>query len=195
MGGVFSAHVTGNFVLFAAAIAQGIESHDYIKILTFPFFVLAVILGTLLYHKLHKSKGDTCYKSLLWAMTALLMIAAVLSFAQNDWLNITVTMIVVIALGIQNTIHHFLPGPMTTVMTGTVMNTTANLTEKYILRQTPMQQGKEAKALPGLWMIVSFLAGCVLAAIAAILFGLTALLLAALVMFTVMIFEREKGKA
>ena len=49
--GLFAAHVTGNFVVFGAALARGIQEKDYLKLLTFPVFVLAVMFGTILYRR------------------------------------------------------------------------------------------------------------------------------------------------
>ncbi len=49
MHGVFSAHVTGNFVLFAAALGRGLEPQDYLKLWTFPVFIVAVSIATLAY--------------------------------------------------------------------------------------------------------------------------------------------------
>ncbi len=47
--GIFSAHVTGNFVLFAAALIRGLSGRDYLKLVSFPVFVVAVIITTYLY--------------------------------------------------------------------------------------------------------------------------------------------------
>src|SRR6188508_3290206 len=42
---IFSAHVTGNFIVFAYQIIKGSDIHAWVKLLTFPVFILAVIVG------------------------------------------------------------------------------------------------------------------------------------------------------
>ncbi|WP_427873606.1 DUF1275 family protein [Flavobacterium sp. MMS24-S5] len=42
---IFSAHVTGNFIVFAYQIVKGSDLHAWVKLLTFPVFIIAVITG------------------------------------------------------------------------------------------------------------------------------------------------------
>ena len=42
---IFSAHVTGNFIVFAAQVIVGTEENAWIKLVTFPVFIIAVIIG------------------------------------------------------------------------------------------------------------------------------------------------------
>src|SRR3954467_15170542 len=42
---LFSAHVTGNFVVFAYDVIKRTDLHAWIKLLTFPLFILSVIIG------------------------------------------------------------------------------------------------------------------------------------------------------
>src|ERR1700742_1710164 len=41
----FSAHVTGNFIVFAYDIIKGGDSQSWIKLITFPVFIAAIITG------------------------------------------------------------------------------------------------------------------------------------------------------
>lgn len=183
MDGVFSAHVTGNFVLFAAAIAKGLAPADYLKIAAFPVFILACMAAAAAY------KGAP--RRLLIIMTGLILAcgaaALALSIARGA-INLgiadsIITLCLVFALGVQNTVHHFIPGPMTTVMTGTVMNTTASLTEKYLLRRppTPPQKGDSPSGTI-LWMVFYFAVGCLISAWLTVSFGLAAVLVPGLVL-------------
>ena len=145
MKGVFSAHVTGNFVLFAVSLAKGFTPQDYLKIMTFPFFIGGIFLATLLYARVceryNKKFGVVallCWQSLLFTLCSV----ALLWGHFRTWddrsvyaLEVCVTLCLVIALASQNTIHRFVKVPLSTVMTGTVMNTTAGLTEKYLLKK------------------------------------------------------------
>lgn len=204
MDEVFSAHVTGNFVIFAVAVAQGVEMQDYLKILTFPVFLLAVIIGTVLYRLGQGQKEKDHSPRLLRAMTALLVACSIITITFSvargtinlGWLDIMVTVLLVLALGIQNTIHHFLPGPLTTVMTGTVMNTTASITERYLFRHVSSSPDSPAKSLVSpLRKIVFFALGCLLSAFLTIQFGLAAILVPTLIMLGVITIERDTDAA
>lgn len=179
MGGVFCAHVTGNFVLFAASIARGIRSEDYLKIATFPVFVLGVVAATLLVHRWKRTKG-AWMRTLLAAVTSLTLVAGFGSFSSSYPVDVAVTLILVFALGMQNTIHHFVPGPMTTVMTGTVMNTTAGLTEKVFVKK--YGECEPPAVGTGIGMGVTFLVGCTLGALGAATYGFKSLILPGVVM-------------
>src|ERR1700735_3624369 len=43
--GTFSAHVTGNFIIFAAEAVLSDDRNAWIKLITFPTFIIAVIIG------------------------------------------------------------------------------------------------------------------------------------------------------
>ena len=176
MGGVFCAHVTGNFVLFAASIARGLKTEDYLKVLTFPVFVIGVILAT--YLIVRSMRGATrAFSTTLGTISALHWLAFLLSFTALHSVDVTITLILVVALGMQNTLHHFAPGPLTTVMTGTVMNTSANLTKKYLIRCESHEQ--QPQPLPGLGMMAAFLLGCTFGALGAFYGGFRCLVLPA----------------
>ena len=134
MHGVFSAHVTGNFVLFAAALSSGLEASDYLKLATFPVFLLAVLCGSYLFVSATRRKASGLQVTLV-VITGLLVLASLLAGlvrTEVSAADITVTLLLVLAMGLQNTLHHFMPGAMTTVMTGTVVTTTARFARKML---------------------------------------------------------------
>lgn len=176
MGGVFCAHVTGNFVLFAASVARGIRGEDYLKIAAFPVFVLGVLVATLLVHRWKRLKREWL-RNLLGSVAALILIAALGTLSTHYSIEVVVTLVLVFAMGMQNTIHHFTPGPMTTVMTGTVMNTTAGLTERFFVRR--YEDCEPPPVGTGVGMGVTFLLGCTLGALGAAGLGLRSLALPA----------------
>ena len=97
-----------------------------------------------------------------------------------DYLTaIGVPLLLVIAMGTQNTLHHFIAGPMTTVMTGTVMNTTASLTENLLCGDEKKDTGNTSITL---WGIGAFAAGCLCAGFLSYLFGIGAIGLTFLIM-------------
>jgi uncharacterized membrane protein YoaK (UPF0700 family) len=185
MGGVFSAHVTGNFVLFAAALAQGVQGDDYLKIVTFPVFILGVAVAIVISGRnaapLHK------VKRILLMMTLLLLVAAALAFSgkhaspslQHGNADVLVTMLVVTAMAMQNSIHRFIEGPMTTVMTGTVMNATARFVGRHVLHTEADPQQAPIPQVKPLVMITAFALGCVIAGFLTVKYGLASIIVPA----------------
>lgn len=179
MHGVFSAHVTGNFVVFAASLAEGLNSSDYLKLICFPVFVAAVAFTSIVFTRASARGGNPLARVLLLFALALIL-SALLASIFGDTLAAVITLLVVFAMGMQNTLHHFIPGPMTTVMTGTVMNTVAKLTKKFVEPQnaTPPQA---AGAGPSTWKLISaFALGCLISAVFTKYAGYNALWLPAL---------------
>lgn len=165
MKGVFSAHVTGNFVLFAAALTRGLEAEDYLKLATVPVFLLAIVLTTVLVIRTRRTIGAGHYTGrVLLIVGVIFSVCTALAAVSDPSMDIVITLLVVFALGMQNTLHHFLPGPMTTVMTGTVMNTVAAFTERLMGAVPP-----EVIAVSGprtIALIAMFAGGCAVGAFA-----------------------------
>jgi uncharacterized membrane protein YoaK (UPF0700 family) len=201
MHGVFTAHITGNIVLFAASLARGLQETDYLKIIAFPVFMIGVVFATSIYGKV--VKDETNHKRLLLLMTSILILSALITnyfrfkTGSSDLGGVDVAVIValVMAMAIQNTIHHFIPGPMTTVMTGTVMNATAMFTEKYLLRRTIYKKSaSDSVTVNSLWRVFSFVIGCVIAAFLTMQIGLSAIIVPAIAMLLVLALERNELK-
>jgi len=133
---------------------------------------------------------------ILWGCTAASIFAPIAPFASREpfaAIDITITMTVVVAMAMQNALHHFIPGAMTTVMTGTVMNTVARLTKKT-LGVKPVTAEKPAD-INTLWLILLFAAGCILAAIAVRWMGFSSLVVAAGLTLILFLTERAALKA
>ena len=194
MHGIFSAHVTGNFVVFAAALSQGASPEDYLKLITFPVFVVAVIAGTVIYLAGEKRRAANLsgLTLILWLMTGLLVLSGALALlphvASGD-LDMAITLLIVVAMALQNTLHHFIAGAFTTVMTGTVMNWVASQTERRLALQTPP---KTAAAVNPLFLMLLFAAGCLAGALLAQAIGFTAFLPAAVLTGGLALFEMKQ---
>ncbi len=131
--GLFTAHVTGNFVLIGAEL---VSRHDQIltKLLALPVFLASVLL-TAQAEVVLKRRGKTA-TALLLGVEALLVAAA--AFAAwclpapgrpDDWVTMILGFILIAAMGVQNALMRTsLAGPVqTTVMTGNVTQTTIDL--------------------------------------------------------------------
>ena len=122
--GLFTSHVTGNFVTLGAALVLG-TSGVIAKLLALPLFCLVVFATRLLSLGL-PVMGWPALRSLLGLQLVLLVAGAGLAidlgpFHNGDgWQALVTGMTLVAAMAIQNAIHriHLSASPPTTIMTG-----------------------------------------------------------------------------
>jgi len=165
---IFSAHVTGNFIVFAAQTVTGGSTDSWVKLLTFPIFVSAVIIGGWIANDPQKR-----YKLLLTEGILLLLsgIAAVilplLGYVEGKLCTYLIVMIVVFGMGLQNAFGRLFAkethGP-TTMMTGNV--TQASLDIGNLLREGFFTESIAWQSLKKqVYTIGGFLIGCQLGAV------------------------------
>jgi uncharacterized membrane protein YoaK (UPF0700 family) len=129
--GLFSAHVTGNFVLIGAELVHPGGFGLVGKLLALPVFIASVVLTVRLAHALPSAKRPRV-TVLLWLEAMLLALAAAVPLwlgrpaRADDVAGLTTGMILVAAMGLQNALMRIeLPRmPPTTVMTGSVTQVT-----------------------------------------------------------------------
>jgi uncharacterized membrane protein YoaK (UPF0700 family) len=133
--GLFTAHVTGNFVLIGAGLAEN-RPGIYAKLLAFPIFVLAVAMTRLFLLRCERRQRDATRSILISQMVFLLLflIAGVLTSPIRDAdapFVIVVGMFGVTAMAIQNAASRtiFAGHAPTTVMTGNVTQMVMDLVD------------------------------------------------------------------
>ena len=177
--GIFCAHVTGNFVVLAADLARHARADEWLKLATFPIFVLAVVATT----SWAKRKAGSARSCML--TTATLLAAAAVTGSIVPVVHHTsgigkslVVGLLVLAMGVQNAMHRLHPklGPMTTVMTG---NVTGFLVDTVRAGSDPEKQRS------GALVIAAFTLGCASGAFGVAGAGLASLVVPALVMWLV----------
>jgi uncharacterized membrane protein YoaK (UPF0700 family) len=122
--GLFTAHVTGNFVTIGAALVFG-TSGVIAKLLALPVFCMVIIVMRLV--SFHLPPRWPVLETMLTLKLLLLLVAAVLAIAMGPFANgdgvpaIIMGMTLVSAMAIQNAAHriHLGGAPPTTLMTGT----------------------------------------------------------------------------
>ena len=122
--GLFTAHVTGNFVTIGAALVFG-TSGIVAKLLALPVFCIVIVATRLASFNL--PARWPALETMLSLKLLLLLVAAVLAIAMGPFGNadgapaIIVGMMLVSAMAIQNAAHriHLSAAPPTTLMTGT----------------------------------------------------------------------------
>ncbi|UJW77820.1 YoaK family protein [Rhizobium sp. SL42] len=133
--GLFTAHVTGNFVTFGASLVLG-TSGAVAKLMALPVFCIVVFSVRLLDHFL-KERGTKSLRVMLTIKCLLFGIAAVLAVRYGPfhdagtWQAVLTGMVLVSAMAIQNAIHrvHLGASPPTTLMTGTTTQIMMDLSD------------------------------------------------------------------
>ncbi|NRS87808.1 uncharacterized membrane protein YoaK (UPF0700 family) [Flavobacterium sp. 7E] len=180
---IFSAHVTGNFIVFAYQIVKGYDVHAWIKLFTFPVFIAAVIIGGWI-----ASKNKNTYSLLLWESVVLLLsgighyMMTTFSIFHSGSIYI-VAMMVVFAMGLQNAFGKRFSketfGP-TTMMTGNVTQASLDI------RTLMLTKFKDAACILNfkkqLTTIFGFLIGCCLGAFCGKQWGLLPILAPGLIL-------------
>ena len=123
--GLFTAHVTGNFVTFGASLVLG-TSGAVAKLLALPVFCAVVIAVRLLASAL-TLRWRFVFEAMLGLKVLLLIVGAALAiefgpFQNGDSLQAVATgMVLVAAMAVQNAAHRIYLGsvPPSTLMTGT----------------------------------------------------------------------------
>jgi uncharacterized membrane protein YoaK (UPF0700 family) len=143
--GLFTAHVTGNFVTLGASLALG-TSGAIAKLMALPVFCVVVIVARLLGTFL--STRVVRVFEVLYSLQVLLLIggaALAIRFGPfhdgDSWQAILTGMVLVSAMAIQNAVHrvHLGSAPPSTLMTGTTTQIMLDLADRIYPRagETP----------------------------------------------------------
>jgi len=181
---IFSAHVTGNFIVFAYQIIKGAEGDAWIKLLTFPIFMIAVMAGGWI------SARFSNRHFLLLCEGIILLIGGIVAYSlgyidngEVTWPMYLVTMIVVVAMGLQNAFGKLFAketyGP-TTMMTGNVTQFALDI--RSFCNSGFSNKDFLSAIYKGLLTLGGFLIGCILGALVGKLFGLVGILLPGIAM-------------
>jgi len=176
--GLFTAHVTGNFVLIGRAMVQ--PSHDVLlKLLVFPVFLIFVALTRVLVLR-WQAAGQPALRN-CFALQLLLLLGCVACgvlatpiTAPDAPLALAAGMLCAAAMSVQNAYAKLLMGKAaaTTVMTGNVTQLVIELVDAARGLEGALDRCKKL-----LWPIVAFGAGCISGAFAFKFAGFSGLLL------------------
>jgi len=169
--GLFTTHVTGNFVTLGAALVQG-TSGAVAKLLALPMFCL-VVAGVRLLSVALVAKRLPALRTILGFKLALLIAGAALAigfgpFDSGDgWAALFTGMALVAAMAIQNAIHRIHMGslPPTTIMTGNTIQIMIDLAD--LMRGVPANErgAIQARLSRMSSSVTAFAAGCAVAAL------------------------------
>jgi len=181
---LFSAHVTGNFIVFAYQLVKGAEGDAWIKLMTFPVFMLSVMVGGWTAARFaNKHFILFCEGLVLLISGAAAWSLGYVENAEITWPMYLVVMLIVFAMGLQNAFGKLFAkethGP-TTMMTGNVTQLALDIRGLSVTRfKNPDFVSGLNK---GLITVGGFLIGCVLGAYVGKLFGLVGVVLPGIAM-------------
>jgi len=181
---IFSAHVTGNFIVFAYQMVKGSDGDAWIKLLTFPVFMLAVMAGGWIAGRFSSRHF------LLYCEGIILIIGGIIAYslgyienAAITWPMYLITMIIVFAMGLQNAFGKLFAketyGP-TTMMTGNVTQFALDI--RLFLGSGFKNADFRTAIGKGMVTLGGFLTGSILGAYVAKLFGLAGIILPGIAM-------------
>ncbi|MHC0443441.1 YoaK family protein [Flavobacterium sp. 3-210] len=188
---IFSAHVTGNFIVFAYQIINGNDPNAMFRLLTFPVFIISILIAGWIVKKSNSSKYELLYwEGVVLTMTGIVSYILKLGGIISEQTTFILVMFFVVAMGFQNAFGKIYSsetlGP-TTMMTGNV--TQLSLELGHILKCIFKNRMLSTKFLEQLITVMGFLTGCLMGAIAGKYLSLGAAILPGLVL-TLYYFDR-----
>jgi len=166
LSGLFTAHVTGNFVTLGATMAHGLDG-AWSKLLALPMFCVIVFASRLACLKI-QGTGRSPIRPMLIVKLLLLVAVAAMSFVygpfngDNSRITLAVALILVSAMAIQNGLHkaHLAKAPPSTLMTGTTTQIMLDLAD--ILANPKSEEIAAAKGRVKKMgaAVITFAAGC-----------------------------------
>lgn len=168
--GLFTAHVTGNFVTIGASLVTG-TSGIITKLLALPMFCIVIVLVRQLHYLLVEKKWPVV-RTLLLIKLVLLVFAAACAlrfgpFERSDTLYGAITgLSLVAAMSIQNALHrvHMGTTPPSTMMTGTTTQIMLDVAD-WLRQPAPGERRTVGpKFIAMLQAVVAFAIGCAMGA-------------------------------
>lgn len=201
LAGLFTAHVTGNFVTLGASLVLG-TSGTIGKLLALPVFCLVVILVRLIGSMLQR-RGVRELRALL-ILKIVLLIAGCASaicfgpFANADApLALLTGMLLVAAMAVQNAVHriHLAASPPTTLMTGTTTQIMIDIAD--LMHGEAGEQHKQAKSRLSrmLGSVVAFALGCTAAALLYAYAGMWSFVVPPVIAFSTLFLQEARASS
>lgn len=169
--GLFTTHVTGNFVTLGAALVNG-TSGAVAKVLALPMFCIVVLAVRLLSVSL-LAKELPALRVALGIKVALLTLSAALAIALgpfdsgDGWAALLTGMSLVAAMAIQNAIHRIHMGalPPTTIMTGNTIQIMIDLADLWRGVPSDAREAIRLRLSRMVSSVTAFALGCAAAAL------------------------------
>ena len=178
--GLFTAHVTGNFVLIAVSLADPAQTPSLLKLLAFPAFILGVAAARLLVARCERRGAAVVKPSYLLQLVLLLGFMACGMLAEPvggsaGALAMAAGLLGAAAMGAHSAaskllLTHLAP---TSMMTGNVTQLVIDTVDRL---RGAADAATKARCAKFFWPVLAFALGCASAAFAYLAFGFVALI-------------------
>jgi uncharacterized membrane protein YoaK (UPF0700 family) len=178
--GLFTAHVTGNFILIGAALADASQMSILLKFLAFPAFIIGVAGARLFIAAIQKRQGPalTLAFTLQLVLLAGFMVFGMLASpvtAPDAPYAMAAGLLGTAAMGVHNAVGRILLSQLapTALMTGNVTQVVIDAVDAL---RGAADSGTAERCMKFLWPVLAFGAGAIIAAFGYHEFGFIALL-------------------
>jgi uncharacterized membrane protein YoaK (UPF0700 family) len=175
---LFSAHVTGNFVVFVYSVLTNPGPSVWQNLLAFPVFVTAVVGSSLMVQHSQYPGKILRLEGFLLLVVGIAAIIARSTGLQNNVFIFCLALTIVAAMGLQNAFGKLYPHTtysVTTIMTGNVTQFTLELMQ-YMRAKNPLVGLLQSLRNQGL-IIGSFFLGCTVGGVLSHFLGLSPMIL------------------
>ncbi|MFK0333506.1 YoaK family protein [Rhizobium sp. NPDC090275] len=170
LSGLFTAHVTGNFVTLGATAALGLGG-ALSKLLALPVFCFVVFASRLACLKLQASDRSPIRPMLIVKLALLAGVAIFALYhgpfhADENVVTLVVGLALVSAMAIQNGLHraHLSKAPPSTLMTGTTTQIMLDLADLLVSAKSEETAALKARIVKMGTAVITFALGCGLGA-------------------------------
>lgn len=184
--GLFTAHVTGNFILIGASLADASRDGMLLKLLAFPAFIAGVAMARVLVVVVEKGGAAALRPALLLELALLLGfmgfgLAASPMGNEAGALGTAAGLLGAAAMGVHSATSRLLLSHLapTSMMTGNVTQIVIDLVDAVRGSKEP---GLGARCSKFIWPLAAFAAGCIAAAFGFRWLGFAALALPILIL-------------
>jgi uncharacterized membrane protein YoaK (UPF0700 family) len=207
--GIFTAHVTGDLVVGAAAVSQRLEAGGFVRLLMIPVFMFTVALAALFLRAISR-RGAHSVAPLLALMTLVMAAFGAAGWYYSarlksigNWEVMLTAGLGVAAMGFQNALMRgALKGfSQTTMMTGNLTQFTLDLIERIFPRRTGTPKERElarikarARLRKSAFPLFGFMAGAAIGALLTSLYGLLSIVVPTAVLFVLTIITMARTR-
>ncbi|MBG7620147.1 DUF1275 domain-containing protein [Herbaspirillum sp. AP02] len=184
--GLFTAHVTGNFILIGSALADTSQMSILLKFLAFPAFIIGVAAGRLLIAAIQRRNGRALGWSLVLQLVLLIgfmvcgMAAAPVQSPTAGWVMAS-GLLGTASMGVHSAISRLLLAHLapTSLMTGNVTQVVIDMVD---MLRGASDAGTTERCIKFVWPVLSFGAGAIAAAFAYHAIGFAGLIVPVLIL-------------
>ncbi|UIN19706.1 YoaK family protein [Herbaspirillum frisingense] len=184
--GLFTAHVTGNFILIGSALADTSQMSILLKFLAFPAFIIGVAVGRLLIAAIQRRNGRALGWSLVLQLVLLIgfmvcgMAAAPVQSPTAGWVMAS-GLLGTASMGVHSAISRLLLAHLapTSLMTGNVTQVVIDVVD---MLRGASDAGTTERCIKFVWPVLSFGVGAIAAAFAYHAVGFAGLIVPVLIL-------------